>query len=123
MTGRRLITQTDLLACAAEGLSRRETAERLGSTYDAVVHRAQRYSLKFRDDRSRPPSRAEPVLAALRAGKRTVPEIAAENGWPVPLTSNTMQKLADLQIVVRAGYIPSPARGRTMVLWAEGAAP
>lgn len=112
------VPPADLRACASDGLTIRATAERLDIAVSTIWRRGRRLGIAFSPDRIVPRPRTVALLAILREGVETSPEIARRLGWDRNIVSVALTRLADLGLVRRGSTAPSgPRGGRPPIRW------
>ena len=114
----RKTTLAEIRACAREGLSLRAAALRLGVPYPTLRLRAWRLGVSFerQNARLRSPSR-DKIVAAMRDGAETAPQIAASTGIIQSTVSVILQQAEDRGIVQRARGSHANRNGRPPIRW------
>lgn len=114
------ISISALRACAAEGMTFQAAAYRLGCAPATVYRRALDFGISFRRQR-KPHPRQNAIVAAIRDGAVTAPDIAAKLGWPRPLVSVALYQMHDRGNLRRWHVVMRGVEGRPPIRWALGA--
>jgi hypothetical protein len=110
------VSVNELRAHAAAGLSMSGAAERLGVSHATIARRASYFDISFRP--TRPSRNRGRILLALKADKRTAPEIADFLGMK---PNAALQALLAMEI---GGFVCRKVplagrRGRPAIRWVE----